>query len=111
MNQYKKWDLLKHCNGFDILVVADLGTYLLYSKESGNGLYEGVDFWIRPKEMFYDEHSSGVPSFKFVESLSEDEIKYIDKYAEYKKYEVARHSESLEYYVVDLVNEDLVCKI
>ena len=46
-----------------------------------------------------------------VESLSEDEIKYIDKYAEYKKYEVARHSESLEYYVIDLVNEDLVMKI
>ena len=61
--------------------------------------------------MFYDEHSSGVPRFKFVESLSEDEIKYIDKYAEYKKYEVARHSDSLEYYVVDLVNEDLVIKI
>ena len=34
-----------------------------------------------------------------------------DKYAEYKKYEVARHSDSLEYYVVDLVNEDLVIKI
>ena len=111
MKQYTKGDLLKHCKGFDILIVADLGTYLLYSKESSNGLYEGVDFWIRPKEMFYDEHSSGVPRFKFVEILSEDEIKYIDKYAEYKKYEVARHSESLEHYVVDLVNEDLVMKI
>ena len=111
MKQYTKGDLLKHCKGFDILVMADLGAYLLYSKESSNGLYECLDFWIRPKEMFYDEHSSGVPRFKFVESLSEDEIKYIDKYAEYKKYEVVRHSESLEYYAVDLVNEDLVIKI
>ena len=111
MKQYTKGDLLKYCKGFDILIVADLGTYLLYSKESSNGLCECLDFWIRPKEMFYDEHSSGVPRFKLVESLSEDEIKYIDKYAEYKKYEVARHSESLEYYVVDLVNEDLVMKI
>ena len=83
---------------------------LLYHKQINS--YQGVDFWIKPKEMFYDEHSSGVPRFKLVESLSEDEIKkYIDKYAEYKKYEVARHSESLEYYVVDLVNEDLVMKI
>ena len=94
MKQYTKGDLLKHCKGFDVLIVADLGTYLLYSKESGNGMYEGVDFWIRPKDMFYDKHSSGV-----------------QRYAEYKKYEVARHSESLEYYVVDLVNEDLVMKI
>ena len=89
MKQYTKGDLLKHCNGFDILVMADLGAYLLYSKESSNGLYEYLDLWIRPKEMFYDEHSSGVPRFKFVESLSEDEIKYIDKYAEYKKSEAS----------------------
>ena len=61
--------------------------------------------------MFYDKHSSGVDRFSFIESLSEDEVKFIDKYAEYKKYEVVRHSESLEYYVVDLVNEDLVLKI
>lgn len=108
---YKKGDLLKHCKGFGILIVADLGAFLLYSKESSNGMYEGVDFWIRPKEMFYDKHSSGVDRFSFIESFSEEEVKYIDKYAEYKKYEVARHSESLEYYVVDLVNEDLVLKI
>ena len=109
--EYKKGDLLKHCKGFEILIVGDLGTYLLYSKQSDNGLYEGVDFWIRPKDMFYDKHSSGADRFSFVESLSEDEIKFIDKYAEYKKYEIARHSESLEYYVIDLANEDLVTKI
>ena len=111
---YKKGDLLRHCKGFCILIVADLGTFLLYSKESNNEMYEmyeGVDFWIRPKEMFYDKHSSGVDRFSFIESLREDEVKFIDKYAEYKKYEIARHSESLEYYVVDLVNEDLVLKI
>jgi hypothetical protein len=108
---YKKGDLLKHCKGFDILIVADLGTYLLYSKESSNGMYDGVDFWIRPKDMFYDKHSSDVDRFELVESLSDEEVKYIDEYAEYKRYEVARHSESLEYYVVDLVNEDLVMKI
>jgi hypothetical protein len=108
---YKKGDLLKHCKGFEILILAELGTYLLYSKESENGMYEDVEFWIIPKDMFYDKHSSGVDRFTFVESLSDDEVKYIDNYAKYKRYEVVRHSESLEYYVVDLVNNDLVMKI
>ena len=109
--EFKKGDLLKHCKGFDVLIISKIENYILYSKESKNGLYEGVDFWIRPIDMFYDNHTSGVPRFELIESLTEEEIGYIDKYNEYKRYEIARHSETLEYYVVDLVNEDLVMKI
>ena len=109
--EFKEGDLLKHCKGFEVLIIGKVGNYMLYSKEIENGLYEGVDFWIRPIDMFYDNHTSGVPRFKLIESLTEEEIGYIDKYNEYKRYEIARHSETLEYYVVDLVNEDLVMKI
>ena len=109
--EFKKGDILKHCKGFEVLIIGKVGSYMLYSKEIENGLYEGVDFWIRPIDMFYDNHTSGVPIFELIESLTEEKIKYIDKYNEYKRYEIARHSETLEYYVIDLINNNIITKI
>ena len=109
--EFKKGDILKHCKGFDVLIISKIENYILYSKEVKNGLYEGVDFWIRPVDMFYDNHASGVPRFKLIESLTEEKIGYIDKYNEYKRYEIARHSETLEYYVIDLINNNIITKI
>ena len=104
----KVGSMLKHCKGSEILVHMDLGDVFLYSKSSLNECYEGVDFFVRPKEMFFDKHSSGISRFEYRGELDDGELKLLDEYNEYTRYVIARHSESLEYCVVDLLEKKIL---